>query len=70
MMALRLPFISRQMILDLRVEKIYPRDRIPALVTEPYLLDLHQRAIARKDLQKTQYEWDLRKIYSGSMMLR
>ena len=70
MMALRLPIISRLMVLDLRLEKICQRDRFPALVSEQELLDLHQRVIARKELQKTQLGWERQKIYSGGMMPR
>jgi hypothetical protein len=70
MMALRLPFVSRLMVFEIRLEKICSRERFPALISEASLEDLHTRRLADKDLRKTQLRWEREKIYSGSMMLR
>jgi hypothetical protein len=70
MMALRLPFVSRLMVFELRLEKMCSREHFPSLVSDKSLVDLHTRALARKELQKTQLNWEREKIYSGSMMLR
>ena len=70
MMALRLPFVSRLMILDFRLEKLCSLEHFPSLVSEASLAELHARQVMRKEIEKSQLKWDREKVYSGSMMLR
>ncbi len=70
MMVLRLPFVSRLMVLDIRLERWCSREYYPPLVSADDLNDLHQRELHRKEMALTQLRWDREKVYSGSMMLR
>lgn len=70
MMALRLPFFSRLMVVELRLERLCSREYFPALVSDKSLEELHSRALSRREMDRRQIMWDREKVYSGSMMLR
>lgn len=70
MMVLRLPFISRLMVVELRLERLCSREYFPSLVSDESLEALHARAVSRREMDRRQIMWDREKVYSGSMMLR
>jgi hypothetical protein len=70
MMALRLPFFSRLMVFELRLEKICSRDHFPMLVSPDSLEQLHASRVAEKELRRQQLKWEREKIYAGISMLR
>lgn len=70
MMALRLPFVSRLMVFEVRLEQICSRTRIPVLVSERTLQHLHAEREAHRTLLKQQVEWERQRLYAGSFLLR
>jgi hypothetical protein len=70
MMALRLPFISRLMIFDLRLERICSQSPFPTLVSEKRLQVLHEQAKAQKERCELQTERERLKLYAGGPLIR
>ena len=70
MVSLRFPFVARRMVVELRLETTGGCDASCEAVLTDRLEAIHRSSIARRELRRTQMQWDREKIYSGSMMLR
>jgi hypothetical protein len=70
MMALRLPFVSRLMIFEVRFEQLCSRTRIPVLVSERTLQELLADREARRRLVQEQVELERQRLFAGSFRLR
>jgi hypothetical protein len=70
MMALRIPFLSRLMIFDVRLERICPQSPFPILVSEKRLRALHEQAMAQKERCELQTERERMKLYAGGPLIR
>jgi len=69
MMALRLPFVSRLMVFDVRFERICSRTRFPVLVSQRTLQGLYEERECRRSLLKDEVEWERQRLYAGSFRL-